>query len=94
MGEPSPAALESLAAAAVGSADVGSGRRERRRRGVEQEIGRFLGALSPLQRTVTGCFPPVGSAYWGDEATRAAVRERFGGAVDVRPYAASGASKL
>ena len=85
MGEPSPAALESLAAAAIGSAD---------RRGVEQEIGRFLGALSPLQRTVTGCFPPVGSAYWGDEATRAAVRERFGGAVDVRPYAASGASKL
>ena len=85
MGEPSPAALEFLAAAAIGSAD---------RRGVEQEIGRFLGALSPLQRTVTGCFPPVGSAYWGDEATRAAVRERFGGAVDVRPYAASGASKL
>ena len=78
MGEPSPAALESLAAAAIGSTD---------RRGVEHEIGRFLGALSPLQRTVTGCFPPVGSAYWGDEATRAAVRERFGGAVDVRRYA-------
>ena len=79
MGEPSPAALESLAAAAIGSAD---------RRGVEQEIGRFLGALSPLQRTVMAGFPPLGSDYW-DAQTIRGTHERYGGHVALEPYAAA-----
>ena len=80
MGEPSPMALESLASS---MATYSRGKPDRR--SIELEIGRFWAMLSPLQRTVSGCFPPVGSAYWND-MTRAAVRERFGGAVDLQPY--------
>ena len=77
MGEPSPAALASLAATTItGPCDS---------RGIELGLGRFWGLLSPLQRTVTGCFPPIGSPYW-DDVTRAAVRERFGGMVELLPY--------
>ena len=47
--------------------------------------GWVLGGLSPEQRCVLG-FPSISSPYW-TEATVAAVKRRYGGAIDVRPYA-------
>ena len=49
------------------------------------DVGAFLGELSPEQRCVIG-FPALGDPYWCKE-TLAGVSERYGGAVDVRPYA-------
>eukprot|EP01050_Picozoa_sp_SAG11_P002557 SAG11_NODE_131_length_15487_cov_5.744996_3_plen_117_part_00 len=42
------------------------------------EMGRFLGAFTPLQRTVMVGFPPHGSAYW-DAQTMSGTRARYGG---------------
>ena len=49
------------------------------------DVGDFLGQLTPEQRCVIG-FPRVGDPYWCKE-TLAGVHERYGGVVDVRPYA-------
>eukprot|EP01043_Picozoa_sp_COSAG02_P018356 COSAG02_NODE_856_length_16468_cov_131.787831_15_plen_87_part_00 len=50
------------------------------------DLAFFLGQLTPEQRCVIG-FPAVGDPYWCKE-TLVGVHERYGGAVDVRPYAA------
>jgi hypothetical protein len=49
------------------------------------DVGEFLGGLSPDQRCVLG-FPAVGDPYWCEE-TLAGVAEKYGGALDVGPYA-------
>lgn len=57
------------------------------------DLGHYLGGLSVDQRCVIG-FPGVGSEYWTAETLRG-VEERYGGAIDMKPYAqAAGLPRL
>ena len=102
MGQPSARSLYSLAATTVRQQLRGEGHavQDRRdndedenddgdeRRLVNLEMGRFLGAFTPLQRTVMVGFPPLGSAYW-DAQTISGTRARYGGHLALEPYVAA-----
>ena len=104
MGQPSARSLYSLAATTVrqqlrrGEGHAVHDRRDNdedenddgdeRRRLVNLEMGRFLGAFTPLQRTVMVGFPPLGSAYW-DAQTISGTRARYGGHLALEPYVAA-----
>ena len=47
--------------------------------------GQFLGGLTPSARAVLG-FPALESSYWS-AVTVAALKQLYGGLVDVGPYA-------